>query len=181
MSNTNVTKENVEKNSFNSEKESNFNSLPPKPEIAGRLDESSREQGSESLENKVEYQDETKSQQNLQTVLSSDEEHKEVNIVLDKDEDSDLQLIEVILSEDLEYIEEALPEKLRKQFDDKKIETAKQIKVLVNKAKVNLKKIVKLIVDWLKMIPGINKFFLEQEAKIKADKIIKSLTQEDKI
>jgi len=26
--------------------------------------------------------------------------------------------------------------------------------------------------DWLKILPGVNKFFLEQEAKIKTDKIL---------
>ena len=29
-----------------------------------------------------------------------------------------------------------------------------------------------LIREWLKVIPGINKFFLEQTVKIKTDKII---------
>ena len=34
------------------------------------------------------------------------------------------------------------------------------------------RKILKLIRSWLKLIPGVNKFFLEQEAKIKTDKIV---------
>jgi hypothetical protein len=32
---------------------------------------------------------------------------------------------------------------------------------------------VDVIKRWLSIIPGINKFFLEQDAKIKAEKIIK--------
>jgi hypothetical protein len=35
-----------------------------------------------------------------------------------------------------------------------------------------VKKILALIRDWLKLIPGVNRFFLEQEAKIKTDKIL---------
>jgi len=27
--------------------------------------------------------------------------------------------------------------------------------------------------NWLKLIPGVNKFFLEQEAKIKTDEVLK--------
>ena len=34
------------------------------------------------------------------------------------------------------------------------------------------KKIFQLILEWLKLLPGINRFFLEQEAKIKTDRII---------
>ena len=49
---------------------------------------------------------------------------------------------------------------------------------MVSAAKVHSKKILKAIVGWLKMIPGVNKFFLEQEAKIKTDKIL--LAVEDK-
>ena len=38
--------------------------------------------------------------------------------------------------------------------------------------KVKVKKILKLILEWLRILPGINRFFLEQEAKIKTDRII---------
>ena len=36
----------------------------------------------------------------------------------------------------------------------------------------DLFKIIDVIKKWLSIIPGINKFFLEQEAKIKTDKIM---------
>ena len=39
--------------------------------------------------------------------------------------------------------------------------------------KVKVKEIVKLIIEWLKIIPGASRYFLEQEAKIKTDKILK--------
>jgi hypothetical protein len=51
-------------------------------------------------------------------------------------------------------------------------ETAEKIKGMMDSGKLKAKKVVDLIKDWLKMIPGVNKFFLEQEAKIKTDKIM---------
>ena len=52
-------------------------------------------------------------------------------------------------------------------------ETVKKINKLLSETKVKVSKIVELIRRWLKLIPGINRFFLEQEVKIKADKIMK--------
>lgn len=63
----------------------------------------------------------------------------------------------------------------RQQADFKKAgeETVSKINVLLSETRVRVNKIIELIKKWLKMIPGVNKFFLEQEAKIKTDKIIK--------
>lgn len=63
----------------------------------------------------------------------------------------------------------------RQQADFKKAgeETVVKINVLLSETKVKVNKIINLIKKWLKMIPGVNKFFLEQEAKIKTDKIIR--------
>lgn len=52
-------------------------------------------------------------------------------------------------------------------------QTAKKVTVLLRQTNVKIKEIFLLIVRWLKVIPGVNKFFLEQEAKIKTDQIIK--------
>jgi len=51
--------------------------------------------------------------------------------------------------------------------------TARKINILLDAAKINVGKIISLIKHWLKFITNINRFFLDQEAKIKADKIIK--------
>lgn len=59
----------------------------------------------------------------------------------------------------------------KQAFKIKGEETAKKIKEQLSKSKVKIKNIFKLLVDWLKLIPGVNRFFIEQEAKIKADKI----------
>jgi hypothetical protein len=80
--------------------------------------------------------------------------------------------IEDILSEDLAELFLKMNPEEQATFQAKGEETASAIRRLLNSAKVNLKKILFLVSDWLKMIPGVNKFFLEQEAKIKTDKIL---------
>ena len=81
--------------------------------------------------------------------------------------------IEEILSTDLEEIYLKLPDNKKGEFKKTGEKTAQEINVLLSQTKVKIDKIINLIKKWLKLIPGVNKFFLEQEAKIKADKIIK--------
>jgi len=52
-------------------------------------------------------------------------------------------------------------------------ETARKIDVLLNRTRVKTEKIISLIRKWLSLLPGVNKFFLEKEAKKKAEEIIK--------
>ncbi|MBN2884599.1 hypothetical protein JXE04_01615 [Patescibacteria group bacterium] len=61
----------------------------------------------------------------------------------------------------------------QKRFKEAGEKTALKINQLLDKAKFSLNKIVSLIKRWLSLIPKTNKYFLEQEAKIKADKIFK--------
>lgn len=81
--------------------------------------------------------------------------------------------IDAFLSEGLEESFLAMPPAKQKEFKEEGEKTVKKINLLLDAAVVNVVKIVDLIKKWLKMITGINKFFLDQEAKIKADKIIK--------
>jgi len=60
----------------------------------------------------------------------------------------------------------------RQEFKIRGEQTALQIRELLKATHVKIKKIFRLLFEWLKMLPGINRFYLEQEAKIKADKII---------
>lgn len=60
----------------------------------------------------------------------------------------------------------------QEQFKIKGEETAWKIRELLRAAHIKVKKIFQLLLEWLKMLPGINHFFLEQEAKIKTDKIL---------
>ncbi|PIR93168.1 hypothetical protein COT99_02250 [Candidatus Falkowbacteria bacterium CG10_big_fil_rev_8_21_14_0_10_43_10] len=81
--------------------------------------------------------------------------------------------IEQVLSGDLEDIYFQLPPDIQQKFKREGEAAARKIKGLLDRAKVNAKKIARLIMDWLKIIPGINKFFLEQEGKIKTDEVLK--------
>lgn len=93
--------------------------------------------------------------------------------ILDENYRSDsYKVIEGILEEDLGFIYEELPPYMQKDFKEKADIAALEIEKLLQKAKVNIRKVVKIIIQWLRIIPGINKFYLEQEAKIKADKIL---------
>lgn len=60
----------------------------------------------------------------------------------------------------------------KQEFKIKGEETTTKIRELLRGTHIKVKKIFYLIVEWLKILPGINKFFLEQEAKIKTDMII---------
>jgi len=95
--------------------------------------------------------------------LVSDSQAKEDKIFRD---------IEAILSEDMEEIYKNLPENLKEDFKNKGEETAKEIKNIISEAKIIVSKILILIKNWFLMVPGVNKFFLEQECKIKTEKIL---------
>ncbi|MDP3900142.1 MAG: hypothetical protein Q8Q23_03625 [bacterium] len=85
----------------------------------------------------------------------------------------DIKQIEEVLSHDLEDIYFQLAPPLQMKFKKKGEETANEIKSLMEKTKVNVRKIADLIIDWLRIIPGVNKFFLEQESKLKTDEILR--------
>ena len=81
--------------------------------------------------------------------------------------------IDKVLEEGMSEIYLSLSPKDQKKFRQSGEETVKKINVLLSQTKIQIQKIIDLIKGWLSVVPGINKFFLEQEAKIKADKIIK--------
>lgn len=60
----------------------------------------------------------------------------------------------------------------KQEFKLKGEQTANKIRELLKSTHVKVKKVFQLILEWLKLLPGINRFFLEQEAKIKTDRII---------
>ncbi|MEK7680701.1 MAG: hypothetical protein AAB348_01475 [Patescibacteria group bacterium] len=80
--------------------------------------------------------------------------------------------IEKILEDGLNDSFQRLSPVAKQEFKLKGERAALEIRELLKSAHVKVKKILRLILDWLRMLPGINKFFLEQEAKIKTDKIV---------
>lgn len=87
-------------------------------------------------------------------------------------QDEVLKKIEVILEEDLAEIYSQLPPEKQQQFKIEGEKAASAIRQLLDQTKIKVSKIFGLIVAWLKIIPGVNKFFLNQEAKIKTDRIV---------
>jgi hypothetical protein len=87
--------------------------------------------------------------------------------------------INLVLEEDLTDMYLAMTPEKQKEFKEKGEVTVTKIRQIVSEAKVNAKKVFHLIRAWLKIIPGVNRFFLEQEAKIKTDKIL-LITEEEK-
>lgn len=79
--------------------------------------------------------------------------------------------IEDVLTQNIAEIYKQLPADRKQAFKQKGEEIAAQITHLLRSGIMQIKKILGLIRDWLQIIPGVNKFFLEQEAKIKTDKI----------
>lgn len=80
--------------------------------------------------------------------------------------------IENVMEEGLKDVFNELDTIQREEFKIKGEETAIQIRNIMRQAKIKAKAIIKLLIAWLKMLPGVNRFFIEQEAKIKADKIM---------
>lgn len=81
--------------------------------------------------------------------------------------------VEAVLSEGLEDLYRQLSPEERTAFRRKGEEAAKDIQALLLEAKVNVKKVFDAIRDWLKLLSDrANKFYLEQEAKIKTDKLL---------
>ncbi|MBF8280612.1 MAG: hypothetical protein HW383_385 [Candidatus Magasanikbacteria bacterium] len=87
--------------------------------------------------------------------------------------DEETLKIENILEEDLADLYKQMSPEKQKAFAERGETVTRRIKEMLMKGVRHAKKILEMIIEWLKMIPGVNKFFLEQEAKIKADKIMK--------
>jgi hypothetical protein len=81
--------------------------------------------------------------------------------------------IEQILEADLGEIYFQMDAQHQAMFKAGGEETAQKIDGLLIQAKVKSQQIFELIKSWLQLIPGINKWFVMQESKIKTDKIIR--------
>jgi hypothetical protein len=79
--------------------------------------------------------------------------------------------VEKIMEEGLQEAFVELTPLQKQEFMVKGEKTAMEIRNLLRASRVKVKKVFELLVDWLKMLPGVNRFFIEQEAKIKADRI----------
>jgi len=80
--------------------------------------------------------------------------------------------IEKILEEDIGDLYLKMPPEKQQEFKIEGENASRAINVILSSAKVKANKIIQIIKKWLSLIPGVNKFFLEQEVKIKTDKIL---------
>ncbi|GEM_PF-605383 len=80
--------------------------------------------------------------------------------------------IEHIMEEGLKDAFKELTPVQQQEFKLKGEETAGKIRQLLFKTHIKVKKIFQLLFEWLQLLPGVSRFFLQQEAKIKADKIL---------
>ncbi|HJV33415.1 MAG TPA: hypothetical protein VJ694_05300 [Patescibacteria group bacterium] len=87
--------------------------------------------------------------------------------------------VESILEEDLGDTYKKMDPRLQAKFRKEGERVTARIVAMVKAAKLKARETLALISGWLKMIPGANKFFLIQEAKIKTDKLV-ALAEEEK-
>ncbi len=88
--------------------------------------------------------------------------------------------IERVLEEGLSDSFQRLSPIAQQEFKIKGEETAIKIRELLSSTHVKVKKVLAYILEWLKLLPGVNRFFLEQEAKIKADRILQIMERKEK-
>lgn len=86
--------------------------------------------------------------------------------------DTDLAAIESILSDGLGELYRGMTPSAQEKFRVRGEETASKIRAMIASAKVKARKVAALIRGWLRMIPGVSHFFMEQETKIKTDRIM---------
>lgn len=82
------------------------------------------------------------------------------------------QNIESVLSSGLTEVYQGMTPQEQQQFRVAGEQAASTIEQLMTGFKATAKVVLDVIRTWLKMIPRVNKYFLEQESKIKTDQII---------
>lgn len=87
--------------------------------------------------------------------------------------------VETVLEEGLEDAYGRMNPQLRQKFRKEGERVAGRLAEMIRRAKVKAREALALITGWLKLIPGVNSFFLIQEAKIKTDKLV-ALAEEEK-
>ena len=88
--------------------------------------------------------------------------------------------VEAVMSKGMDKTFAELPPDLQLKFKSAGEEAAQKIRGFLSQAKQKAREILELIKSWLRLIPGVSRYFLEQEAKIKTDEILKIAEEENK-
>lgn len=93
--------------------------------------------------------------------------------------DAALVGVEGVLEEGLADVYKKMNPHQQARFRKEGDRAAGTLAEMVRRAKVRAREALDLITRWLRLIPGVNAFYLAQEAKLKTDKII-ALAEEEK-
>ncbi|MFA6587555.1 MAG: hypothetical protein WCT08_00630 [Patescibacteria group bacterium] len=88
------------------------------------------------------------------------------------EEEKRVQEVEQILADGLQDLYMSLPPVEQQKFKIEGEKAAREVVGLLGQVKVKIDLIISVIRRWLSIIPGVNKFFIEQESKIKAQKLL---------
>jgi hypothetical protein len=94
--------------------------------------------------------------------------------------DPTLRQVESVLEEGLADAYKKMNPGQQKRFSQEGDKVARRVAEMVRTAKVKAREVLDLITRWLKLIPGVNRFFLDQEAKLKTDRILALGAEEKK-
>lgn len=83
-----------------------------------------------------------------------------------------LKDVEHVLEEGMEEIYRKMDPPHQRKFSKEGDRVAGVVSEMVRKAKVKSREVLKLITGWLRIIPHVNRYYLDQEAKLKTDKIL---------
>ncbi|MFH1235574.1 MAG: hypothetical protein V1685_01385 [Parcubacteria group bacterium] len=83
-----------------------------------------------------------------------------------------VKAVETILEENLQAVFKTMDANQQNEFKQQGEVTARKLVILMSAVKFRVKEITRAIVRWLRFIPGVSNFFVEQEAKIKTDKLV---------
>src|SRR3990167_298226 len=171
----------------------------PVPGSEQRLPDKNREQNSHQPENEIKPADflvEKETNEELQKKIKHEEgflddtiakmrgllrSTKQKPVIMPKVRDDITLKIEHIMEAVLGDAFNVLTPLQQQEFKLKGEQTASLIRELLQQTKIKVKKIFALLVGWLRFLPGIDRFFLEQEAKIKTDQIIALSRQNKKL
>jgi len=154
--------------------------IPEKTEISQQVPQQELEKGREAVKKEISEQQETaKKPKQVETpvkiqpstsIPSPLPRHQAG--VTSAIKSPELIQIENILEDDLSEAFKTMDKAMQMRFKQEGERTASKIEQVLHQAKTKVKEILSLIRNWLRIIPGANKFFVEQETKIKVDKIM---------